>query len=181
MDKNRCKWLNLKNNLYVSYHDKEWCVPSYDDRYLFEMLTLEIFQAGLSFECILNKRENFKKYFDNFDIKKIVKYDSIKIEELLSNKNIIRNKLKVNATINNAQVFINIKKKYGSFSNYIWHFTSNKIIYENNKTSSNLSDKICKDLKNNGIKFIGTTIIYAYLQAIGVINSHENGCYLFKK
>ena len=115
----RCKWVNLDNELYIKYHDKEWGIPSHDDKYLFEMLLLESFQAGLSWECILNKRENFRISFDNFDYYKISKYDDKKIEELLNNKKIIRNKLKIKAAINNAKVFINIKKEYKSFNNYI--------------------------------------------------------------
>ena len=144
------------------------------------MLILESFQAGLSWECVLNKREAFRKAFDNFDIDKICNYDDKKIKELLENPNIIRNKLKINATINNSKIFKKIQKEYQTFSNYIWHFTENKIIYEINKTSSELSDTISKDLKKCGMKFVGTTIIYSYLQAIGVIYSHEEGCFLKK-
>ena len=145
------------------------------------MLILESFQAGLSWECILNKREAFRKAFDNFDIDKISNYDDKKIQELLENTNIIRNKLKINAAINNSKVFKEIQKEYKTFSHYIQHFTENKIIYETDKTSSELSDEISKDLKKRGMKFVGTTIIYSYLQAIGVIYSHEEGCYLFKR
>ncbi|MBQ6282724.1 MAG: DNA-3-methyladenine glycosylase I [Bacilli bacterium] len=175
----RCKWVNEKNNLYVKYHDKEWGIPSYDDTYLFEMLLLESFQAGLSWECILNKREYFKESFDNFDYKKISKYDDDKIEELLNNKNIIRNKLKINAAINNAKIFMNIQKEYKTFSNYIWHFTNNKVIKNKTnifRTTSSLSDEISSDLKNRGMKFVGSTIIYSYLQAIGIIDDHELNC-----
>lgn len=178
MDKKRCFWCNLDNKLYVDYHDKEWGVPTYDDNELFELLILESFQAGLSWECILNKREYFRKSFDNFDYKKISKYDDKKIDELLSNKNIIRNKLKINAAINNSKIFMSIQKEYKSFSNYIWSFTDNKIIYENDKTKSELSDLISNDLKKRGMKFVGTTIIYSYLQAIGIINSHDDDCFL---
>ncbi|MBQ1812990.1 MAG: DNA-3-methyladenine glycosylase I [Bacilli bacterium] len=175
----RCKWVNEKNDLYVKYHDKEWGIPSYDDTYLFEMLLLESFQAGLSWECILNKREYFKESFDNFDYKKISKYDDDKIEELLNNKNIIRNKLKINAAINNAKIFMNIQKEYKTFSNYIWHFTNNKVIKNKTdifRTTSSLSDEISSDLKNRGMKFVGSTIIYSYLQAIGIIDDHELNC-----
>ena len=175
-NKNRCKWCNPKNELYIKYHDKEWGQPSYEDKYLFEMLILESFQAGLSWECVLNKR----KAFDNFDIDKICNFDDKKIKELLENPNIIRNKLKINAAINNSKIFKEIQKEYQTFSNYIWHFTDNNIVYEIDKTSSELSDIISKDLKKRGMKFVGTTIIYSYLQAIGVIYSHEEGCFLKK-
>lgn len=177
----RCKWCNLKNEKYIKYHDEEWGVPNFDDKYLFEMLILESFQAGLSWECILNKREAFEKAYDNFDIEKIINYDETKILELSENKNIIRNKLKIKASINNAKVFKNIKEEYQTFYNYLKSYTNDKIIYENDKTTSPLSDAISKDLIKRGMKFVGTTIIYSYLQAIGVINSHEDDCYLYKK
>lgn len=177
----RCKWCNLKNEKYIKYHDEEWGVPNFDDKYLFEMLILESFQAGLSWECVLNKREAFEKAYDNFDIEKIVNYDETKILELSENKNIIRNKLKIKASINNAKVFKNIKEEYQTFYNYLKSYTNDKIIYENDKTTSPLSDAISKDLIKRGMKFVGTTIIYSYLQAIGVINSHEDDCYLYKK
>ena len=177
----RCSWLNLNNPLYVKYHDEEWGVPVYDDHKLFEMLLLESFQAGLSWECVLNKREAFKKAFDNYNYKKIKDYNEEKQKELMNNKNIIRNKRKISATIKNAKIFMEIQKEYNSFSNYLWHFTNNKIIYETGKTTSNLSDQISKDLKKRGMKFVGTTIIYSYLQAVGIINSHEPNCFLYKK
>ena len=178
---NRCSWCNLNNNKYILYHDNEWGKPTHDDNKLFELLILESFQAGLSWECILNKREDFRKAFDNFNYKKISKYNETKINELLNNKNIIRNKLKIKAAINNSKIFIDIQKEYKSFSNYIWSFTNNNIIYENDKVSSELSDKISNDLKKRGMKFVGTVIIYSYLQAIGIINSHEENCFLYKK
>lgn len=177
----RCSWLNLNNPLYVKYHDEEWGVPVYDDHKLFEMLLLESFQAGLSWECVLNKREAFKKAFDNYNYKKIKDYNEEKQKELMNNKSIIRNKRKISATIKNAKIFMEIQKEYNSFSNYLWHFTNNKIIYETGKTTSNLSDQISKDLKKRGMSFVGTTIIYSYLQAIGMINSHEKNCYLYKE
>lgn len=177
-NKKRCSWVNMKNELYVEYHDKEWCVACHNDKNLFEMLILEIFQAGLSFECILNKRKNFEVEFDNFDIDKIVLYDSEKIEKSLKNAGIIRNRLKINAMINNAKVFKKIQNEYNSFSNYIWGFTNNKTIIETGKTKSDLSDLVSDDLKKRGMKFVGSTIIYSYLQAIGVIYSHDDGCYL---
>lgn len=176
---NRCKWVNLNNKIYVDYHDKEWGKAIYDDKKLFELLILEMFQAGLSWECILNKRESFKKAFDNFDYIKISKYNDEKINELLLNKDIIRNKLKIKAAINNAKIFIEIQKEYKTFSNYIWSFTDNKIIKnkdDNLKVSSYLSDKVSNDLKSRGMKFVGTVIIYSYLQAIGVIDDHELSC-----
>ena len=177
----RCTWLNLNNPIYVKYHDEEWGVPVYDDHKLFEMLLLESFQAGLSWECVLNKREAFKKAFDNYNYKKIKDYNEEKQKELMNNKNIIRNQRKITATIKNAKIFMEIQKEYNSFSNYLWHFTNNKIIYETGKTTSTLSDQISKDLKKRGMSFVGTTIIYSYLQAIGVINSHEKDCYLYKE
>lgn len=179
----RCKWLNENNELYVYYHDHEWGVPNYDDKYMFEFLILESFQAGLSWETILNKRENFRQAFDNFDYKKIANYDENKIIELLNNSGIIRNKLKINAAIKNAKVFMNIQNEFNSFSNYIWSFTNNKVIKNTDdklKTSSELSDKISKDLIKRGMKFVGTTIIYSYLQAIGIINDHELNCICYK-
>ena len=177
----RCAWCNLNNEIYVNYHDKEWGVLNLDDAYLFEMLILELFQAGLSFECVLNKREYFKVAYDNFDVNKVSLYDENKINELMNNKNIIRNKRKIEASINNAKIFNNIKDEYGSFYNYLKTFTNDKVIYENDKTTSELSDTISRDLKSRGMKFIGSVIIYSYLQAIGIINSHEKDCYKYKK
>lgn len=182
-DKNitRCKWCNLYNSKYVLYHDYEWCVPNYDDRYLFEMLILESFQAGLSWECILNKRVAFREAYDDFDIDAVSNYDSNKIDSLLNNENIIRNKLKIQASINNAKIFKKIVSEYGSFYNYLSIFTNNKIVYEINLTKSNLSDNISRDLKKRGMKFVGSTIIYSYLQAIGIIYSHDRECFMYKK
>lgn len=177
----RCFWLNENNPTYVEYHDNEWCIPKYNDQELFELLILESFQAGLSWECVLNKREAFRSSFDNFDIIKVSNYKEDKIKELLENKDIIRNHLKIQAAINNAKVFLNIQKEYESFSNYIWNFTNNKIIYETDKTSSELSNKISNDLKKRGMKFVGTTIIYSYLQAIGILYSHDKDCFMYKK
>ena len=176
----RCRWCNLNNFKYIEYHDNEWCKPNFDDNYLFEMLILESFQAGLSWECILNKRENFKQAFDNFDVYKICNYNDEKIKKLLENKSIIRNKQKINATINNSKIFIKIKNEYGTFYNYLKTFTNNKIIYETNKNTNLLSDKISKDLKKRGMKFVGSTIIYSYFQAIGIIYSHDKECFMYK-
>ena len=176
---NRCFWVNPNNPVYIKYHDTEWGRPSYDDRHLFEMLVLESFQAGLSWECILNKREAFKKAYDNFDVLKVSNYNSSKVEELYHNKDIVRNKRKIIASIENAKVFLDIQKEYGSFANYIWSFTDNKIIKRKSReniSSNELSDKISKDLKRRGMSFVGTTIIYSYLQAIGIINDHDLDC-----
>ena len=177
---NRCKWCNLNNPLYVKYHDEEWGIPNFDDKYLFEMLMLESFQAGLSWECVLNKRENFRNAYDNFNINKIVNYDKSKIDELLNNKGIIRNKIKIKASINNAKIFKDVVKEYDSFYDYLKTFTKGKTIYEVNKTTNKLSDDISKDLIKKGMKFVGSTIIYSYLQAIGIIYSHEKDCFLYK-
>lgn len=176
---NRCKWCNLENSKYVEYHDSEWGILNLDENYLFEMLVLESFQAGLSWECILNKRNAFSQAFDNFDIDKIINYDEVKINSLLNNKDIVRNKLKINATINNALIFKTIEKEKGSFKNYILKYFKEYPIYEVGKTTSVISDNISNDLKLRGMKFVGSTIIYSYLQAIGLINSHENDCFLY--
>ena len=179
--KSRCKWCNPKNSKYIKYHDKEWCKPNFNEKYLFEMLILESFQAGLSWECVLNKREDFRKAYDNFEIDKICKYDDKKIQELMQNEKIIRNKLKIKASINNAQIFKEIQKEYGKFNKYLTTFTKEKIIDETNKTTTNLSDKISKDLQKRGMKFVGSTIIYSYLQAIGAIYSHDKECFMYKE
>ncbi|MCD7781102.1 MAG: DNA-3-methyladenine glycosylase I [Methanosphaera sp.] len=179
-DNRRCFWCNLENTLYVSYHDNEWSlVTDTSDEYLFELLVLETFQAGLSWEIILNKRENFRSAFDNFDRNKIINYDEEKLEELYNDKTIIRNKQKINATITNAEVFNQIVEEYGSFYDYLQRFTGNKIIYETDKTTSTISDNLSKDLKKHGMKFVGSVTIYSYLQAIGLINSHEKECFLY--
>lgn len=178
--KKRCKWCNLQNPLYIKYHDEEWCRPNFNDEYLFEMLILESFQAGLSWECVLNKREDFRKAYDNFDIDKICNYDDNKVQKLLQNEKIIRNKLKIKASVNNAKIFKGIQKEYGTFYNYLSNFTENKIIYELDKTTNQLSDNLSKDLQKRGMKFVGSTIIYSYLQAIGVIYSHDKECFMYK-
>jgi len=175
----RCKWCNLDNPLYVDYHDNEWGKTNFGDKYLLEMLILESFQAGLSWECVLNKREAFKKSYDDFNLDKIVLYDDVKINELLENKSIIRNRLKIVASIKNAKVFKEIVGEYGSFKNYLMSFTKNEIIYENDKTTNEISDAISKDLVKRGMKFVGSTIIYSFLQAIGIIYSHDRECFLF--
>lgn len=180
-NKKRCKWCNLKNPLYVKYHDEEWCKPNFEEHYLFEMLILESFQAGLSWECVLNKRESFREAFDNFNLDKICKYNDKKIEELLQNEKIIRNKLKIKATINNSKIFKAIQEEYGNFHNYLKTFTKDITVYEIDKVTSELSDNISKDLVKRGMKFVGSTIIYSYLQAIGIIYSHDKECFLHKE
>lgn len=180
----RCKWVDETNELYVKYHDMEWGVPSYDDHYLFEMLLLESFQAGLSWITILKKREAFREAFDDFDVIKVSQYDEAKILSLMSNQKIVRNQLKIRATVNNAKIFIKIQQEFGSFANYIWSFTDGKIIYNENDelpTTSSLSDQVSADLKRRGMKFVGSTIIYSYLQAMGVINDHETTCDFYKR
>ena len=180
--KQRCGWC-VGDPLYEAYHDKEWGVPIYDDLKLFEFLILETFQAGLSWITILRKRENFRIAFDAFDYKKVAQYDADKFDTLIINKGIIRNKLKVNAALTNAHFFMKIQKEFGSFSIYIWGFVNNKPIKNSYKTqaelltNSSLSDKISKDLKKRGFKFVGTTIIYAYLQAIGIVSDHIEACF----
>lgn len=178
---NRCKWCNLNNPKYIDYHDNEWGVLNLADTYLLEMLILEMFQAGLSWECVLNKREAFRTAYDDFDIDKICNYTEDKIKELEENKGIIRNKLKIKASINNTKIFKDTKEEYGSFKNYLLTFTNNKIYYEINMSSSELSDNLSKDLRKRGMTFVGTTIIYSYLQAIGIIYSHDRDCYLYKE
>lgn len=177
----RCVWCNIKNPKYVQYHDEEWGKPRFDDAYLFEMLVLESFQAGLSWECILNKRESFKEAFDNFNVDKVAQYDEEKIEELCYNSQIVRNRLKICATIKNAKIFKALQKEYGSFFEYLKLFWDGKIIIDAQSTTSNLSDQISKDLKRRGMRFVGSTIIHSYLQAIGIIDAHDAGCDLAKK
>lgn len=175
---NRCSWVNMKNPLSIQYHDTEWGVPEHTDRKLFEMLILESFQAGLSWECVLNKREGFRRAFDDFDVERVSRYDEEKCARLLSDPNIIRNRLKIQASVTNSRIFMEIQKEYGSFDAYIWGFTDRKTIFESCdiRTTSPLSDQISKDLKKRGMKFAGSTILYSYLQAIGVLNAHEKGC-----
>ena len=177
-DKKRCKWCNLKNPLYIVYHDEEWCRLNLDEHYLYEILILESFQAGLSWECVLNKRENFRIAYDRFDIDKVCSYDESKIEELQNNPGIIRNKLKIKASINNSKIYREIVGEYGSFATYLNTFTKGQIIYETGEVKNRLSDEISKDLQKRGMKFVGSVIIYSYLQAVGIIYSHEKDCFL---
>jgi len=180
--KTKCAWA-LKHKLEEDYHDSEWGVPVFDDRKLFECLILESAQAGLSWYTVLKKRDNYRSAFDDFDAQKIANYSQEKIEELLLNEGIIRHKLKINATVNNAKLFLEIQKEYGSFSTYIWCFTNGEIIQNNYKSinqinsKTELSDKMSKALKKKGFKFIGTTICYAYMQAIGMVNDHTTDCF----
>lgn len=182
-DMKRCFWANPKNPLYLAYHDNEWGEPCHDERMLFEMLILEGFQAGLSWECVLNKREGFREAFDNFDVQKVANYDANKLASLADNPKIIRNRLKINASVVNANIFIKIQEEFCSFDNYIWGFTNREVIYEpcDIRTTSPLSDTISKDLKKRGMKFVGSTVIYSYLQAIGIINGHLKGCFKYKE
>lgn len=178
----RCSWVDEKSEIYIKYHDEEWGVPKYDDHDLFELLILESFQAGLSWITVLKKREAFRSAFDNFDIDKIIKYDENKISELLNNPGIIRCKNKITSTISNAKIFKNIQKEYGSFSNYLWGFSDNKIIKNTTgevHVSTELSDKISKDLKKRGMKYVGTVIIYSFLQAAGIVDDHDKDCFKY--
>ncbi|KQC30932.1 DNA-3-methyladenine glycosylase I [Flagellimonas eckloniae] len=184
MDKHRCGWCE-GDSLYEAYHDKEWGIPVKDDDTLFEFLILETFQAGLSWITVLRKRENFRNAFDNFDYRKIARYSQDKIDQLLENPGIIRNKLKVNATVSNAKAFIAVQKEFGSFSSYIWGFVDGKPIkntlknYKNAPANTPLSDKISKDLKKRGFKFVGSTVVYAHMQATGMVNDHEVNCFRY--
>lgn len=175
----RCSWCNRKNINYVNYHDREWGRPLYEDQKLYELLILESFQAGLSWECVLNKRENFRRAFDGFEIQRVMAYGEDKIEALMQDPGIIRNRRKIRAAIQNSAVFRQIQQEFGSFSSYIWSFTDHRIIREEFtvRTTSPLSDAISRDLARRGMTFVGSTIIYSYLQAIGVINGHSEDCF----
>ena len=184
MEKHKCGWC-IGDDLYEAYHDNEWGVPVKDDATLFEFLTLETFQAGLSWITILRKRENFRKAFDNFDYKRIAKYNESKIDALLQNEGIIRNKLKVRATVCNAQAFMKVQEEFGSFSTYIWGFTEGRPIkntiknHKEGPANTPLSDTISKDLKKRGFKFVGSTVVYAHMQATGMVNDHEVNCFRY--
>ena len=179
--KQRCRWANPKNPRYVEYHDHEWGVPTHDDQALFELLILECFQAGLSWECILNKREAFRRAFDGFDLDAVCAYDDAKKASLKQDAGIVRNRLKIEAAVTNAQAFLVIQREFGSFDHYIWSWTDGKTLREVGLTHSSLSDAVSRDLKKRGMKFVGTTVVYAYLQAAGIIDSHEKGCFLHKE
>ena len=184
--KHKCAWC-VGDDLYEAYHDEEWGVPVYDDETFFEFLVLETFQAGLSWITILRKRENFKKAFDDFDYKKIANYKQSKIDSLLQDAGIVRNKLKVNGTVTNAKLFMDIQKEFGSFSNYIWKFVDEKPITNKGvnckeaPATTAISDAISKDLKKRGFKFVGSTVIYAFMQATGLVNDHEVACFRHKE
>lgn len=175
----RCCWCNERNPRYVAYHDSEWGVPCHDDRQLFERLLLECFQAGLSWECVLNKREAFRAAFDQFDWERVAAYDEDRMAALMQDAGIIRNRLKIRAAVRNAAVFHSIREEWGSFDAYLTAFTGGRVIREHDRTTSELSDRISRDLHRRGMRFVGSTIIYAYLQSIGAINSHEPGCWLY--
>ena len=185
--KNRCEWANPKNELYVKYHDEEWGIPVHDDRKLFEMLILEGAQAGLSWETVLKKRHNYQKAFDNFDAKKIATYDDYKINELMSDPGIIRNRKKINAAIINAQAFLAVQKEFGSFDKYIWSFVNHKPIINSFEKLSDIpaktevSNRMSKDLIKRGFKFVGSTICYAFMQGIGMVNDHTVDCFRYKR
>lgn len=183
--KTRCGWVN-EDPLYIKYHDEEWGVPVHDDQKMFEFLVLETFQAGLSWYTILKKRENFRKAFDHFNYKKVAKYGEPKVEELLQDAGIIRNQQKIRAAINNAQRFKEVQKEFGSFCKYIWGFVDGKPIVNQWKSlkevpaTTPISDALSKDLKKRGFKFVGSTTIYAHMQASGVVNDHIEGCFAKK-
>ncbi len=177
----RCEWSNLEGNeLYIEYHDNEWGVPSYEDNYLFEMFVLESFHCGLSWLLILKKRDNFRRAFDNFDAEIISNYSDDKISELMADTGIVRNKAKILATIQNAKSYLKVKAEFGTFSKYIWSFTDGKVVYNpfDGVTDRNeLSDRVAKDLKKRGFKFMGTVTAFSYLEAIGVMNDHATYCF----
>lgn len=175
----RCRWCRGGNQRYIDYHDHEWGVAVHDDRRLFELLLLESFQAGLSWACVLNKRNAFRRAFDGFDYRKIAQYDEARIEALGQDAAIIRHRLKIHAAVTNARIFMQIQAQAGSFDRYIWQFTHGTTLRETGLTTSALSDRISADLRQRGMRFVGSTIIYSYLQAIGIINSHEPDCYLY--
>ena len=179
----RCFWVNLNNQKYIDYHDLEWGVPLHDDQKLYELFILECFQAGLSWECILNKRESFRRAFDGFDIDEVTQYGEEKINLLMQDSSIIRHRKKIEAAISNSRIFKDIQREYGTFDSYIWSFTRNQIIVEpcDSKTSSFLSDTIALDLKKRGMRFAGSVTIYSFLQAAGIINGHTQECKLFHK
>ncbi len=180
--KNRCAWCGT-DPVYVRYHDEEWGTPVHDDKVLFEFLILEGAQAGLSWITILRKRENYRKAFESFDYRKIAKYDNVKVQSLLQNEGIVRNRLKINATILNAQKFMEVQREFGSFDKYIWSYVGNKQLKNNPNTikdikaSTEISDAISKDLKSRGLKFVGSTIIYAFMQAVGMVDDHVVDCF----
>lgn len=187
MCKNRCAWAEDTYEAYEKYHDDEWGVPIYDDQTHFEFLTLEGAQAGLSWSTILNKRDGYREAFLNFDVNAVAKFDEQKIEQLLKFEGIVRNKLKVNSVINNAKLFLEVQEEFGSFDTYIWSFVDNKTIIGHWESVSEVpvttkeSDALSKDLKKRGFKFVGSTIMYAYMQATGMVNDHTTDCYRYNE
>lgn len=187
MCKQRCKWAKGAFEAYKKYHDEEWGVPVYDDRTHFEFLTLESAQAGLSWSTVLKKREGYRKAFTDFNVQRVAMYGEDKIQKLLLDEQIIRNQLKIRATVNNAKCFIEVQKDFGSFSNYIWSFVGNEVIVGRWKISSDVpattskSDALSKDLKKRGFQFVGSTIMYAYMQATGVVNDHTTDCFRYQE
>ena len=183
MEGKRCFWVNLKNPLYVAYHDEEWGRPCHDEHELYERLILESFQAGLSWECVLNKREAFRRAYDGFDAEKVAAYGEAKLKALLQNPGIIRHRGKIQASVKNTRVFLQIQERFGSFDRYIWGFTEGQILCESDPavSKSPLSDRIAKDLKQRGMSFMGTKTVYAYMQAIGIIHAHTADCFLFHR
>ena len=179
--KQRCSWANPHNPDYVIYHDTVWGRPVHDDHELFRMLILETFQSGLSWECILNKMDAFDAAFDHFNLDAIKNYDASKIEDLMTNPGIVRNRKKIEAAIHNAEVFESIQKECGSFDAYLWHWTQGKTICEEDRPSSPLSDALSSDLKRRGMKFVGSVTLYSYMQAVGVLSGHEKSCFLMKE
>lgn len=186
-EKSRCGWVPLHKPIYVKYHDEEWGVPVRDDQKMFEFLVLESFQAGLSWEIILNKRDNFRQAFANFDFNKVAKFDEKKVQSLLQDKGIVRNQLKIRAAINNAQRYLEVIDEFGSFCTYLWKFSRGKPLVNQFKilneipASTALSDTIAKDLKARGFKFMGTTVVYAHMQAVGMVNDHLESCFRYKE
>lgn len=184
-EKIRCEW--AKTPLMMEYHDKEWGVPVYDDQKQFEFLVLESAQAGLSWSCVLNKRENYRKAFANFDPKKVARFNAKKAKTLLKNPGIIRNRLKIESAINNAKLFLQIQKEFGSFSKYIWSFVGGKTKVNRWKTLKELpsltadSDALSKDMRKRGFKFLGSTVLYSHMQAMGMINDHLTSCFRYKQ
>jgi DNA-3-methyladenine glycosylase I len=185
-DKTRCRWVPADDPDYVRYHDKEWGRPVHDDRLLFEMLILEGAQAGLSWSTILHKRANYQQAFAQFDPKKVARFDAARKAALLKNAGIVRNRLKIDSTVTNAQAFLEVQREFGSFDKYLWAFVSRRPLINGPTAASGvparteLSDQISKDLKKRGFRFVGTTIIYAYLQAVGVVNDHSRDCFLYR-
>ena len=179
--KTRCAWANPRNPAYLAYHDREWGVPCHDDGHLFEMLVLECFQAGLSWECILNKREAFRRAFAGFDLDAVAAFGPADVERLMADAGIVRNRRKIEAAIGNARTFRAIQREFGSFDAYLWGWTGGEVVREAGLASSPLSDAVSADLRRRGMRFVGTTVTYAYLQSVGVIWSHDEDCFLHEE